>query len=235
MSTPEPTVPPPPPSNAKKWFIGCAIALLLLVLVIIGVAVAIIYAAKKQAEAISSNASHLVQDAKNAASMLESAKSAAPDIAQMAQARMRLGRAAAAVGFENPVAGSCPAELARAALPVDAIWFAGLVNGMPAASEGTPWMRDPAITTAANGTDPQQVMLSLDRELAAAGAVAAIHATQLTDPAVGGGGGKFEGSVQLLGYPDGETVCRVSFHAEGATASEFQSSFWSAEAAALGK
>ena len=234
MSTPDPTVPPPPPSNAKKWLIGCAIALLLLVLIIIGAAVAIIYAAKKQAEAISSDAKHLVQDAKNATSMLESAKSAAPDIAQLAQARMRLGRAAAAVGFENPVTGTCTPELARAALPVDAKWFAGLVNGMPAASEGTPWMRDPAVTAAASDTDPQQAMISLDRELAAAGAVAAIHATQLTDPAAGGSG-KFEGSVQLLGYPDGETVCRVSFHAEGASAAEFQSNFWAAEEAALGK
>jgi hypothetical protein len=41
--------------------------------------------------------------------------------------------------------------------------------------------------------------------------------------------------VQLLGYPDGETVCRVSFHAEGASAAEFQSNFWAAEEAALGK
>lgn len=235
MSTPDPTVPPPsPPSNAKKWFIGCAIALLLLVLIIIGAAVAIIYAAKKQAEALSSDAKHLVQDAKNAASMLESAKSAAPGIAQLAEARMRLGRAAAAVSFDSPAAGACTPELARAALPVDAKWFAGLADGMPAASEGTPWMRDPAVTAAASEADQQQAMISLDHNLAAAGAVAAIHATQLTDPAAGGGG-KFEGFVQLLGYPDGETLCRVPFHAEGASASQFQSAFWAAEEAALGK
>jgi hypothetical protein len=116
---------------------------------------------------------------------------------------------------------------------VDAPWFAGLVDGIPDAATGTPWMRDPAIIAAASDADSLKALDALDRELASATAIAVIHATEFSEPS--GGKGSFEGFVQLVGYPDGETACTVGFHAEGATGSDFQSAFWSAEGAALGK
>ena len=237
MSTPDPAIspPPPPPNNAKKWLIGCAIALVVAVLLVIGAAVAIIYAAKRQVDAVSSDAKQLAEDARSAAAMLAPTKAVAQGVAQLAEARMRLGRAASAVAWMaqqgSVPAGPCPAELAQAALPVDAEWFVELAKGLPDAATGTPWMRDPSIFQAVAGKDEAQALIALDGALADAGAVAVIQAR---------GDGKadarrFDGYVQLVGYPDGETVCTVGFKAEGATGGEFQSSFWAAEGTALGK
>ena len=146
---------------------------------------------------------------------------------------MRLGRAASAALAST--AGStepCPTEFARSALPADAEWFTGLADGVPAPTAGTAWMRDPAIVAAASAADPQQAMIALDREFGDASAIAVIHATS---PATTGDERQFQGYVQLIGYPDGETMCTVAFHAQGADGSAFQSSFWAAEEAALGK
>jgi len=233
MSTPDPAVPPPPNNSAKKWLVGCLVALLLVVLLGLAALLLIAYAAKRQVDAIKSDAQHLADDARHVAAALQPSTPVPPDVRQLAEARMRLGRAASAALAST--AGStepCPTEFARSALPADAEWFTGLADGVPAPTAGTAWMRDPAIVAAASAADPQQAMIALDREFGDASAIAVIHATS---PATTGDERQFQGYVQLIGYPDGETMCTVAFHAQGADGSAFQSSFWAAEEAALGK
>ena len=232
MSTPEP-VAPPPKNSTKKWLLGCLVALLLLVLIGIAVLVLGVYAAKKQVDAMTEDASRVYEDARRAAKALESAQQVAPDIAQGAEARMRLGRVAAAVmAADLTQAEGCPPDPARAALPVDAQWMRDVASGLPAASVGTPWMREPAV--AAVTTE-----VALDRVLGEAGSIAVIHTKTLVEPkaAVEGGeaqDGEFEGFVQLLGYPDGETICIAPFRASG-SGGEFQARFRAAAEAAVGK
>jgi len=237
MSTPDPVV-ATPKSNAKKWLVGCLLALVLVLMLVAGAVLFIAYQAKKQVDAIKGDAQHLAEDARRAAAALGSGKSAANDVVQTAEARMRLGRAAASVVAANQAnTQSCPPEAARNALPVDAEWFGELVNGLPGADKGTLWMRDPALVAAASDADQEQALIALDKELQEAGAIAVVHSTG-ANPSAGDGKattGRFEGFVQLVGYPDGETMCTAAFHADGDTGAEFQKSFWAAEEAALGK
>jgi hypothetical protein len=236
MSTPDPAATPPARNSAKKWLVGCLVALVLAVLICLAALLLLAYAAKRQVDAMAPDAKRVYEDARRAAAALESTTPVAADIARTAEARMRLGRAASAVlAFRVGDGEPCPPELARAALPVDADWFSGLVTGIPAPATGTPWMRDPAIVAAAAGANEQQAMIALDRTLGDAGAVAVIHADQPSAAGAAGDGPRFQGYVQLVGYPDGETACTVAFHAEGKSDGELQSNFLAAEKAALGK
>ena len=231
MSTPDP-VAPPPKNNTKKWLVGCLVALLLLVLIGIAVLVLGVYAAKKQVDAMAGDASRVYEDAQRAARALESAQQVAPGIAQGAEARMRLTRVAAAVmAADLAQAGGCPPDPSRAALPVDAQWMRELASGLPAASVGTPWIRHAVFASA----DSE---VALDRALREAGSIAVIHTTSLVEPVQAEGGGpqdgEFEGFVQLVGYPDGETICIAPFAASG-SGDDFQARFRAAEEAAVGK
>jgi hypothetical protein len=84
-----------------------------------------------------------------------------------------------------------------------------------------------------------QAQIALDRALIEAGSVAVIHTTRLVEPRLREGGkvegGEFEGFVQLVGYPDGETMCISPFTASGTDQGDFEARFWTAEEAALGK
>lgn len=243
---PQPSPPPPQPANnnAKKWLVGCLVVLLLLVLGGVAVLVLGVYAAKKQVDSMSSDARNVYEDAQRAARALESARQMAPALMQAAEARMRLSRAAsAAYKAESLQAEACPADAARSAQSVDAEFMRALVGGLPTEPMGTPWFRDGAFATAAanapaldatGATDAQgPALVALDRALAEAGSIAVIHTTRLDEP-TGAAPGRFEGSVQLLGYPDGETLCFAPFEASG-SATEFQQRFRAAEEAALGK
>jgi hypothetical protein len=251
MSTPDPAAPPPPPNSAKKWLIGCLLALLALVLLGVAVLMLGIFAVKRQVDAIAPDAKRVMADAQRAADALKSAEPVAQQIAQEAQARMRLGRAASAV-VAMPVAPAasepCPAQFARSALTVDEPWFAFLVNGLPQSDSGTPWLRDPSLAAAADNANQGQALVALDRVLNDANAVAVVHATRVQEPVLAADGkvepGQFEGFVQLVGFPDGETMCTAAIHATnsqgaGGTQEQLEDDFHTqvlaAEEAALGK
>jgi len=247
MSTTDPVPPPKPEGNsAKKWLIGCLVALLLLVALGVAVLLLGIYAVKKQVDAVSPDVQSVVDDARRAAKALESPPAVAPEVAQFAEARMRLGRAATSVvsAAANLQPQPCPADPARANLSVDAQWFGELANGdLPTEEFGTPWFRHEVFETAAaaahgSDEDRQQGLIELDRALNEASSVAVIHTTRLVEPRLLDGGkvegGHFEGFVQVVGYPDGETICIAPFEAT-TDHDDFQQRFWAAEGAAIGK
>jgi hypothetical protein len=247
MSTPEPAA-PPPKSNAKKWLLGCLGALLLLVLLGIAVLVLGVYAAKKQIDAMAPDAKRLYEDAQRAADAMKSAEKVAPTTSEAAEARMRLMRAAATVASTtDPQPDPCGPDPERSNLSVDAQWMAALVDGLPTQAIGTPWFRHQVFASAASMAldandsedDRMQAQIALDRALIEAGSVAVIHTTRLVEPRLREGGkvegGEFEGFVQLVGYPDGETMCISPFTASGTDQGDFEARFWTAEEAALGK
>jgi hypothetical protein len=240
MSTPDP-VPPPPPNNAKKWLIGCLVAVLLLAALGVAVLMLGIYAAKKQVDSMSADASKVVEDARRAAKALESSSQVAPALAQAAEANMRLTRAANTVDESlDPQAEPCMPDTSRNSVAVDGPWLAELANGLPSAAVGTPWFREKPFADAAavgldaNATEEQkaQALVALDRALGEAGAVAVVHAQRMEENE---NGGQFEGFIQLIGYPDGATMCTAPFAASGTNAEEFHSHFWTAKGAVLGK
>jgi hypothetical protein len=247
MSTIDP-VPPRKPenNNAKKWLIGCLVALLLLVALGVAVLMLGIYAVKKQVDAVAPDAQRVIEDARRAAKALESAPAVAPEVTQFAEARMRIGRAASSVvaAAANLHAQPCPADPARANLSVDAQWFGELANGdLPTEEVGTPWFRHAVFETAAaaahgSDEDRQQGLVELDRALGEASSISVIHTTRLVEPRLLDGGkvegGLFEGFVQVVGYPDGETICIAPFQAS-TDHDDFQQRFWVAEGAAIGK
>ena len=112
MSTPDPAAPPPAKSNAKKWLVGCLVALVLAVLICLAALLLLAYAAKRQVDAMAPEAKRVYEDARRAAAALESTTPVAAGIAQSAEARMRLGRAASAV-LAFRVADSEPAPSPR--------------------------------------------------------------------------------------------------------------------------
>ena len=236
MSTPDPVV-PPPKNSAKKWLLGCLAALVLLVLLGMAVLLLGVYAVKKQVDSMAPDARKVVQDVQKAAAALESAPGIDPALVQTAEARMRLGRSALPVAMLDKVLPQpCPAGAARTAPTVDAEWFRELANGgLPMQPIGTPWFRQPPFSTAAeaglqtdaNEDSKARALVALDRGLAEAGALAVIHTTRLE-------AGEFDGYVQLIGYPDGETICIAPFSARGSEG-EFQQQFRAAEEAALAK
>lgn len=243
MATPDPVAPPPPPlpapppSSAKKWLLGCLVALLLLVLLGIAVLLLGVYAAKKQIDAIAPDAKRVYEDAQRAASALQSGAQVAPTLSQSAEARMRLMRVAGAVDAgADPHVEPCPSDPARANLTVDAPWMAELATGLPTQPLGTPWLRDPVFATAAavplgghSSEDAQvQALISLDRALGDAGAISVIHTTRLE-------GNRFEGFVQVIGYPDGGTICVAPIEASGTDQGDLEQRFRAAEEAAVGK
>jgi hypothetical protein len=247
MSTTDPVPPQKPEGNsAKKWLIGCLVALLLLVALGVAVLMLGIYAVKKQVDAVAPDAQKVLEDARRAAKALESAPAVAPEVTQVAEARMRLGRAASSV--LSAAAGlkpePCPADPARANLSVDAQWFGELANGdLPTEEVGTPWFRHEVFETAAaaahgSDEDRHQGLIELDRALGQASSVSVIHTTRLVEPRLLDGdkveGGAFEGFVQVVGYPDGETICIAPFQAT-TDHDDFQQRFWAAEGAAIGK
>jgi hypothetical protein len=251
MSTPEPAAAPPPNNSAKKWLIGCLVTLVLLVVLGLAAMLLIAYAAKKQMDALGADAHKIYQDAQSAAALFGSGAKEAPSptaLAQGAEARMRLARAAAAVAAtESLKAEACPSDPPRFPLTVDAEWFRELSYGVPKATEATPWFRHELFSAASaaapapadNGDTQAPQLIELDRGLGDAGSVAVIHTTRLLEPKPLDGGkfeeGRFEGFVQLIGYPDGESICMAPFQASGADPEQFQQSFWAAEEAALGK
>ena len=243
MSTTDP-IAPPPKNNAKKWLVGCLVVLLLLVIGGLAVLVLGVYAAKKQVDSMAGDARNLYEDASRAAKALESAPRLAPELMQAAEARMRLSRAAsAAYKAQSLQPEACSDEPPRAAPPVDAEFLQALVGGLPTEAMGTPWFRHEVFATAAAAAVPLDTsglkdtqapaLIALDRALGEAGSIAIIHTTKLEEP-TDTTEGRFEGSVQLIGYPDGETICSAPFEASG-PAAEFQQKFRAAQEAALGK
>ena len=250
MSTPDPVAPSPPPkSNAKKWLLGCLGALLLLVLLGIAVLILGIYAAKRQVDSMASDARSIYADAQRAADALKSAEKVAPTLSQAAEARMRLMRAAATVASAaaDLKQTACPVDPSRANLSVDAPWMAGLVNGLPSTQTGTPWFRHQVFATAAavgldakSSEDAQmQALIALDHALGDASSISVIHTSRLVEPRLHEGGkadgGEFDGFVQVVGYPDGETICIAPFTASGTDQGDFEQRFWAAEEAAINK
>jgi hypothetical protein len=235
MSTPDPAAPPPPNNSAKKWLLGCLGALLVLVLLGVAVLMLGVYAVKKQVDAMAPDARRVVEDVHKAATALESAPRIDPALVQTAEARMRLGRSALPVAVLDKVLPQpCPADAARVAPTVDAEWFRELANGgLPTQPLGTSWFRQPPFSAAADAAlqpdasedSNARALVALDRGLADAGALAVIHTTRLE-------AGEFDGYVQLIGYPDGETICIAPFSARGGEG-DFQQQFRAAEEAAL--
>jgi len=245
MSATEP-VPPPPKSNAKKWLLGCLGALLLLVLLGLAVLLLGVYAAKKQIDSMATDARHLYEDAQRASDALKPSEPVPRTVSQAAEARMRLMRAASAAAAgteEQPEA--CPTDPARPNISVDAQWMAELVDGLPAQPIGTPWFRHQVFATAAEAggkgseDDQVQALIALDHVLGNLSFISVIHTKRLVEPRLQKDGkiegGEFEGFVQVVGYPDGETLCTAPFTASGTDQGDFEARFWAAEEAALGK
>jgi hypothetical protein len=247
MSSTDPVPPPKPEGNsAKKWLLGCLVALLLLVALGVAVLMLGLYVVKKQVDSVAPEAKQVYEDARRAAKAFESAPAAANEVMQIADARMRLGRAASSViaAASNLQPEPCPADPERANISVDAQWFSELAGGdLPTEEIGTPWFRHEVFETAAaaahgSDEDRHQGELELDRALGEASSIAVIHTTRLVEPRLLEGGkvegGAFEGFVQVLGYPDGETICIAPFRAS-TDHDDFQQRFWAAEGAAIGK
>ena len=276
MSTPDPVVappPPPPPPPAKKrnpLLIGCLVILLLLVLGAGAVLLLGIYAAKKGYDEYAPKAQQALEEARKASAQVQAAAQDAQAFAQGAEAQARLAMATREVATEQSIDEvPCPPDPARATVPVDAEWFRALANGVPRAPMGTPWMRHSVFENLANvgldgaAEEPQLAIAAIaaDRDLSDAGVIAVIHPAKLEMPQAGTPG-HFEGHVQLLKYPTGDSICVVSFSADspakaggglgvgrrvrglampsaGAAApsaeEDFQGAFWLAEEAALGK
>jgi len=238
MSTPDPAAPPPPNNTAKKWLLGCLGALLLLVILGVAVLMLGVYAVKRQVDAMTPDARKVIEDVHKAATALESPPGVEPALVQAAEARMRLGRAALPVAMLDKVeARACPPNAPSLAPTVDAEWFRELANGgLPKEAIGTPWFRHALFATAADASllpdaseDKQaEAVIALDRGLGENGALAVIHTTRLVEAAES----EFDGFVQLIGYPDGETICIAPFSARG-NGEEFRERFRDAEVAAL--
>ncbi|MEO8160704.1 MAG: hypothetical protein ABI588_04735 [Arenimonas sp.] len=230
MATPDPIAPPPPPppsgSGAKKWLIGCLVVLLLGVVAAVAVVAIGVYAAKRQLDAMTPDARKAYEDARTAAAALGESARLAPTLAEGEQAQSRLATAARNVAPDQAMTTSaCPPDPSRGASPVDAPWFRALADGVPQAPVGTPWFRHQVFSKIAEvplGQYPGKenealAMIAADRELAVAGAIAVIHTTRLVEPKLLDGkqfeGGRFEGFVQLIKYPEGGSICLVPFSA----------------------
>jgi len=238
MSTPDPVAAPPQNNSSKKWLLGCLGALLLLVLLGLAVLLLGIYFVKQRVDSLAPEARQVVEDVHKAASALQSAPVVAPALVQAAEARMRLSRAALPVAMLDKVeARACPPDSSSLAPTVDAEWFRELANGgLPKEPIGTPWFRHALFATAAAAAlvpdasedSDAQAVIALDRGLGESGALAVIHTTRLLEA----GDGEFDGFVQLIGYPDGETICIAPFAARG-SGEDFRERFRAAEEAAL--
>jgi len=260
MSTPAPDAPPPKKRN--PLLVGCLVILALLVLGAGAVLLLGIYAAKRQYDQFAPQAQQALEEARKAAAQVQSAAGAAQVLAQGAEAQARLAMASRAVATTQDMnVVPCPPDPARATVPVDAEWFGQMSGGIPRAPVGTPWMRHQlfenvaAAGLAADASDAAlaQAAAAADRDLSDAGTVAVIHTTKL-EPT------HFDGFVQLVKYPSGDSICLVPFSADkpahaggglgigrrvrglgvsvnGAPGADedFQGAFWAAEEAALGK
>lgn len=231
MSTPDPPAPPPaplpPPKKRNNFLIGCLVVLLLLVLGGVAVVVLGIYAAKNEYDKLAPDARKAYDQAREAAASAEEASRLAPTLAQGAQAQARLATAAHAVADASALTPApCPPDPARVSIPVDAEWFGQLASGVPEERVGTPWMRHRVFQTLADEPFDQYVSdenmalaeAAADRDLSDAGTVAVIHTTTLKMPKALDAnkfeGGHFEGFVQLLKYPSGDSICVAPFSAD---------------------
>ena len=275
MSTPAPT--PTPEKKRNPLLIGCLVILVLLVLGAGAVMLLGLYAAKRGLEAVGPEAQKAYEQAQAAAAAMQVQAQQASMAAQAMESQARLAMATHAVATAETVSAlPCPPDPARVSVPVDAEWFRALAGGVPRERIGTPWMRHRVFTNLAEqpfdaqaGEDKiAMASVAADRDLSDAGTIAVIHTTKLAMPvrqAVGKvDAGRFEGYVQLVKYPSGDSLCLVPFSADspdklGAGNSaglrarglnlppagrrtpqeqvedDFQGRFWAAEEAALGK
>ena len=276
MSTPDPLAPPPKKRN--PWLVGCLVVSVVLVLGAGAVLLLGIYAVKRGYDEMAPQAKQALEQAREAASQVRSAAGSAQVLAQGAETQARLAMAARTVATTHDMnVVPCPPDPARATVPVDAEWFRRMSGGVPRDGVGTPWMRhrlfeNLATAGIATGASDEAVALAAaaaDRDLSDAGTVAVIHTTTLRAPRVLSDGsiepGRFQGFVQLVKYPVGDSICLVPFSADSpakgggglglgrrvrglgvaggdaATSAQqraeedFQGAFWAAEEAALGK
>jgi hypothetical protein len=250
MSTPDPIAPPPPPlppppKKRNPWLIGCLVILVLLLLGAGAVLLLGIYAAKKGYDEYAPKAQQALEEARKASAQVQAAAQDAQAFAQGAEAQARLALATREVATAEAMREvACPPDPTRASVPVDAEWFRALAGGVPRAPMGTPWMRHRVFENLANvgldgaADEPQLALagIAADRDLSDVGVIAVIHQTNLEMPQAGTPG-HFEGFVQLIKYPTGDSICLEPFSADSAAQDEkeFQRAFWAAEEAALGK
>ena len=253
----------PAPKKRSPLLVGCLVILAILIIGAGAVLLLGIYAAKKQYDAFAPGAQQALAEARKAAAQVQSAAGTAQALAQGAEAQVRLATAARTVATSQDMNDvPCPPDPARETVPVDAEFFRDMSGGVPRQAVGTPWMRhrvfeNLAAAGLASGASDEQLALAAtaaDRDLSDAGTVAVIHVGKLE-------AGHFEGHVQLVKYPSGDSLCLVPFSADspatpgaglgigrrvrglgvaagGAKPSadeDFQGAFWAAEEAALGK
>lgn len=228
MSTPDPVAAPkPPPSkgSGKKWLIGCLVVMVSLVMLGMAVLMLGVYAAKRELDAMTPQQRASYDAARQAELDAFRASEDGPMLAKGAAARARLAAVAQRVEPDAaPTALSCPRDSARANVPVDAEWFRSLAIDVPHEPVGVPWFRHSAFMNLADGALRKRLPLyeaeawaHTDEELAKAGIVTVIHAVHLREPKLLSGkefqGGEFDGWLQVMRYPDGDTLCRVPFTA----------------------
>jgi hypothetical protein len=271
MSSPDPA-PPPPAKKRNTLLIGCLVILLLLVIGGLAVFLVTLYAAKRQYDEYAPQAQQALEQVQAAAREAEAAAKLAPIYAQGMESQARLAMATQTLASDgNFKVSPCPPDPARVSIPVDAEWFRAMSAGVPKERIGIPWQRHRIFTLlaeepfTANSGDEQLALATAaaDRELSDTGTIAVIHTTKLVEPQASGSG-HFDGYVQLVKYPAGDSICLVPLRADGAdprpaspslglrargitspagaptdaraqAEQDFQARFWAAEEAALGK